>query len=78
MPVRKLSEMKPGQKGAVDSFSAMSAALLRIQEQGVVEGVEVEFMRRAPLGDPLEIRFMNVHLTLRTAEAESIHVRLIH
>ena len=41
---------------------------------GVIRGTTVEVVRRAPLGDPMEVRLRGFMLTLRRAEAEHITV----
>jgi Fe2+ transport system protein FeoA len=43
-------------------------------ELGLVPGTEVEVVRRAPLGDPIELKLRRVHLALRRVEAAFIHV----
>lgn len=43
---------------------------------GLIRGTELKVLRVAPLGDPLEILFKGVYLTLRKSEAEGISVRL--
>ena len=45
-------------------------------ELGVLAGTEVELVRFAPLGDPVEIRVRGYNLTLRKHEAEQILVRV--
>jgi ferrous iron transport protein A len=45
-------------------------------EMGVIEGTELEVIRRAPLGDPLQIRLGDYELSLRNSEAELIDVAL--
>lgn len=46
----------------------------RLMELGLVPGTRVEVLRRAPLGDPIELRLRDVHLSLRRSEAAFIHV----
>jgi ferrous iron transport protein A len=46
----------------------------RLMEMGLVEGTEVEVIRRAPLGDPLQIRVGDFDLSLRASEARLIDV----
>jgi ferrous iron transport protein A len=41
---------------------------------GLMRGTAVEVVRRAPLGDPLEVKVRGFMLTLRRAEAEHIEV----
>jgi Fe2+ transport system protein FeoA len=44
-------------------------------EMGLLPGTSVELVRFAPLGDPVEIKLRNYHLSLRKLEAEKIFVR---
>lgn len=43
-------------------------------EMGLLVGTSVEFVRCAPLGDPVEIKVRGYHLTLRRHEADQIGV----
>ncbi|MDR1452960.1 MAG: ferrous iron transport protein A [Candidatus Margulisbacteria bacterium] len=48
---------------------------VRLTDMGLVKGVQLELIRRAPLGDPLEIKTGNfLLLSLRREEAEIIEV----
>jgi ferrous iron transport protein A len=49
-------------------------ALRRLMEMGLMRGTAVEVVRRAPLGDPLEVKVRGFMLTLRRSEAEHIEV----
>jgi len=46
----------------------------RLMDLGLIRGTTVEVIRRAPLGDPMEVRLRGFMLTLRRAEAEHITV----
>jgi Fe2+ transport system protein FeoA len=46
----------------------------RLMEMGLIEGAEVEVVRRAPLGDPLHVRLGDSELSLRTSEARLVDV----
>ena len=48
----------------------------RLMEMGLLVGTQVELVRFAPLGDPVEIKVRGYNLTLRKNEAEQIFVRL--
>jgi ferrous iron transport protein A len=43
-------------------------------EMGLVEGAEVRVVRRAPLGDPMQVRVGDYDLSLRASEARLIGV----
>ena len=72
--VRPLDELAPGEAGVVVSVDADAAIARRLMELGLVPGTTVEVVRRAPLGDPIELRLRQVHLSIRRSEAERIHV----
>jgi Fe2+ transport system protein FeoA len=72
----QLSAMEPGQKGVVDTFSGRESEQYRLMEMGLLPGTEVRFVRRAPLGGPLEVEIRGFHLSLRLKEAEHIGIKL--
>jgi ferrous iron transport protein A len=41
---------------------------------GLVKGAEFKVVRKAPLGDPIEIELRGYRLTLRGAEADVLEV----
>lgn len=49
-------------------------AAYRLMEMGLVEGAEVQVIRRAPLGDPLQLRVGDYELSLRVSEADLVDV----
>ena len=49
----------------------------RLMEMGFVEGREVEVVRRAPLGDPMQLRLGDYELSLRSSEAALIDVAAV-
>jgi ferrous iron transport protein A len=49
----------------------------RIRDLGIIKGTEMEILRKAPLGDPVEFRLRNYNLSLRRTEAVLIEVERI-
>jgi ferrous iron transport protein A len=45
-------------------------------DMGLVTGAQVQVVRLAPLGDPIEFRVMGYNLSLRRDEAREVWVRL--
>jgi ferrous iron transport protein A len=72
--VKKLSDLSPGDRGRVTKMGGDADALRRLMEMGLMRGTTVEVVRRAPLGDPLEVKVRGFMLTLRRSEAEHIEV----
>lgn len=46
----------------------------RLMEMGLIEGAQVEILRRAPLGDPLHVRLGDYELSLRACDANLVDV----
>jgi Fe2+ transport system protein FeoA len=43
-------------------------------ELGLVPGTKVQLVRRAPMGDPIELIVRGTHFSIRRSEANRIHV----
>jgi Fe2+ transport system protein FeoA len=71
---RRLAELEPGERGRVTEVGGDADAARRLMDLGLIRGTTVEMVRRAPLGDPMEVRVRGFMLTLRRAEAEHITV----
>jgi ferrous iron transport protein A len=71
---RSLDRLEPGERGVILRLDGDHGAVRRLMELGLVPGTRVEVLRRAPLGDPIELRLRDVHLSLRRSEAAFIHV----
>ncbi|GIW71919.1 MAG: iron transporter FeoA [Planctomycetota bacterium] len=70
----QLSEMGPGQGGVVLEVNGAGLARRRLLEMGFVAGTPVRVVRRAPLGDPLEVDVGGYRLSLRRELAAHIRI----
>lgn len=73
--IQPLSSVAPGQKATVAEIKLPPANRPRLMEMGLLVGTQVELVRFAPLGDPVEIKVRGYNLTLRKHEADQIIVR---
>jgi len=71
-----LDKLKNGQSGTVVGLRSQHPAVVRLMEMGLFEGSHVTVLRRAPMGDPLEIEIGDYRLSLRCDEAELVDVEL--
>ena len=69
-----LAQLAPGETGVVEGFVQEDELAQRLMQMGVVEGMEVEVLRYAPAGDPLEVRVLGYALSLRSKEAANVLV----
>jgi len=71
----RLSDMEIGDKGEVTGLKVEGAVRRRIMDMGLIKGTRFKVLRVAPLGDPMEIFFKGLYLTLRRQEAEGVMVQ---
>jgi Fe2+ transport system protein FeoA len=69
-----LATLPTGASGVVVSLPTGNAALTRLREMGLVPGTRLTLVRRAPLGDPIEISLRGSLLSLRRSEADFIEI----
>lgn len=75
MNERTLDTLAPGEHAHVVGLTPDHPLRRRLLELGFVRGAPVTVVRRAPLGDPLEVRVNGTDLALRAADLQGIRVR---
>lgn len=73
--MRKLSELKTGEKGIIERITGTGRFKQRLMEMGFVPGAEIEVEKFAPLRDPIEYVLKGYHVSLRHNEAAEVLVR---
>lgn len=73
--LKSVSELEAGEKGIIATFDDSNDISLRLQEMGIIPGEVVKVLRRAPMGDPVEVRIKEYNLSLRQKEADLIKIR---
>lgn len=71
-----LNKMLPGQKGIVLGFTNDGKISRRLIELGLIPGRAVQYIRNAPLNDPMEIQVGECCLSIRHAEASLVAIEL--
>jgi len=76
--VKRLNELKNGEKGTIVSFNDKGDCELKrhLLGMGFVKGSEITFEKTAPLGDPIKLKLKGYSICLRKNEAENIKVEL--
>lgn len=74
--MKKLSEFKKGESGRIAKVGGEGAMRRRLFDMGVTPGADVEMIKKAPLGDPIEVTIRGYQLTLRKAEAACVDVEM--
>ncbi len=70
-----LTLLSPGESGIISGFEGIHGLTRqRLHEMGLLQGTRIRLVRRAPLGDPIQIHFKGYHLMLRNSEACGIYI----
>ncbi len=74
MSVKTLNQLEPGERATIIKVGGEGPVRRRILDMGVVRGADIEVVRVAPLGDPVEFRIKGYNLSLRKSEAQNVQV----
>ena len=69
-----LDSLAEGERAIVRTVGGAGALRQHFLDMGLIPGARIEFVKRAPLGDPLEFRIHGYELTLRTEDAAKITI----
>ncbi|MDW2072266.1 FeoA family protein [Vibrio sp. 2094] len=71
----KLSEINPGDTVTVRLLDGLSSDIRKkLMVMGLLPNTEVKVIRRAPMGDPLQVEVRGVSVALRETIAQKIEV----
>lgn len=70
-----ISELKIGDRAKVAGYTEMGKGYRRkLLSMGLTTGAQIDIVRVAPMGDPVEIRVRGSNLSLRKEEAAALNV----
>jgi ferrous iron transport protein A len=69
-----LDRLASGSHARVTAVHGQTALRRRLLEMGLCNLTEITVVRRAPLGDPIELRLRGYHLSLRADQARLVAV----
>lgn len=72
-----LSNLEVGNCAIITEVQGKGTLRIRLLEMGILPGAEIKLVKKAPLGDPLEILIRGYELSLRKQEAQLIKVSVI-
>ncbi|WP_217542430.1 FeoA family protein [Vibrio metschnikovii] len=71
----KLSELKAGESGLITALNELSIDVRKkLMVMGVLPNTLVTLIRRAPMGDPLQIEVRGVSMAVRESIAAAVEV----
>jgi ferrous iron transport protein A len=69
-----LDKKRPGRKYRIKKVNGEGPVFNRLMEMGFCESTELEVIRFAPLGDPMQVKLHGFNLSLRKTEAALVEV----
>ena len=76
MSQMNLRRLVPGQKASIARINAHGELGRRIRDMGLVPGMSVQVVGRAPLRDPVALRTEGSTIALRNSEADYVDVEV--
>lgn len=70
-----LDQLRPGQRANIVRIDGVDGIASRLREMGFVPGELVQFVRSAPLGDPLKCSVHGSRIAVRCGEARRVYVQ---
>ena len=70
-----LDQLAPGESAVIVDVDAGAPMGRRLLDVGIAPGVRARVIRRAPLGDPMEICLPDMLVSLRSYEAALVRVQ---
>ncbi len=77
MAVITLDKLIPGESARIKKIGGRGPIRRRLVDMGLTNGALIEMIKLSPLGDPVEYRVRDYHLSLRKSEAKTIEVELM-
>jgi ferrous iron transport protein A len=73
-----IRDLSPGQKGKIVGYEKGDPAYkAKLLSMGLTKGAEVLLVKRAPLGDPVELEVRGYRLSLRRDEANTLMLEAV-
>ena len=72
--MRTLIDAKIGEVVKVKKIETTPLIKRRIMDMGITKNVELQIVKFAPLGDPIELKVRGYQLSIRKEDAEKIEI----
>lgn len=70
-----LDKLKIGSQDIIETVGGEGVLRRRLLDMGLTPGTKVMMRKKAPMGDPIEIKLRGYELTLRLEDAEKITLK---
>lgn len=74
--MKSLADLPVGQKAVIVNVQGPTKIIRRLLDMGMVPGAQLEVIKYAPFGDPVQIKIWSSSLALRKTEAKLVQVQV--
>ena len=75
MSVRTLPSLSPGETAVIQTFNTALNLQSRLVEMGILPGVEIRLIKKAPFKGPIAFKLRGYEVSLRYRDAEQVLVQ---
>ena len=75
MSVRTLPSLSPGETAVIQTFNTDLYLQSRLVEMGILPGVEIRLIKKAPFKGPIAFKLRGYEVSLRYGDAEQVLVQ---
>jgi|TARA_B100001971_G_scaffold160486_1_gene150464 Fe2+ transport system protein FeoA len=72
MPIKTLPSLSPGESAVIKTFNADLNLQSRLVEMGILPGIEIRLIKKAPFKGPIAFKIRGYEVSLRYGDAEQI------
>ena len=75
MSIKTLLSLSPGETAVIQTFNNDLNLQSRLVEMGILPGVEIRLIKKAPFKGPIEFKIRGYEVSLRYRDAEQVLVK---
>jgi len=69
---KTVEHLNVGESGTISTIKAPKAIKRRLMDMGFTKGISVNVVKRAPMGDPIEVSLRGYNLCIRKEQAQDL------
>ena len=69
-----LLDLKPGESAVVRKLHGTGPLRRRFNDMGIVPGTSLQYIKPAPLGDPIQIKVKGMNISIRKNDAKDVEI----
>lgn len=72
---KTVDNLNIGESGVINNIQAPKEIKRRLMDMGFTRGIKVNVIKKAPMGDPIEVSIRGYNLCIRKEQASNLEIR---